>query len=89
MEQPDGFYFGNPGDVLLLVKSLYGLKQAGRVWNKTLHAKLLKLGFSRLHSDVSLYIYRRDSVHLKVPVFIDDITIASNSPAESDCIVQA
>ena len=88
MEQPDGFHFGNPGDVLLLVKSLYGLKQAGRVWNKTLHAKLLKLGFSRLHSDASLYVYRRDTVRLMVPVFIDNITIASNSPAESDRIAQ-
>ena len=38
MEQPDGFHFGNPGDVLCLRKSLYGLKQAGRVWNRTLHA---------------------------------------------------
>ena len=53
-----------------------------------LHAKLLKLGFSRLHSDASLYVYRRDTVRLMVPVFIDDITIASNSPAESDRIVQ-
>ena len=88
MEQPDGFHFGNPGDVLKLVKSLYGLKQAGRVWNKTLHAMLLKLGFSRLHSDASLYVYPRDSVCLMVPVFIDDITIASNSAAESDRIVE-
>lgn len=45
MEQPEGFHFGKPGDVLRLNKSLYGLKQAGRVWSKTLHDSLVKLGF--------------------------------------------
>ena len=32
MQQPDGFHFGKPGDVLRLVKFLYRLKQAGQVW---------------------------------------------------------
>lgn len=31
-----------------LKRALYGLKQAGRTWNRTLDAKLLKLGFHRL-----------------------------------------
>ena len=76
MEQPDGFHFGNPGDVLRLRKSLYGLKQAGRVCNRTLHATLQKLGFSRLQSDASLYLFFRGSVRIIMPIFIDDITIA-------------
>ena len=69
MEQPDGFHFGKPGDVLRLRKSLYGLKQAGRVWNQTLHATLAKLGFSRLQSDASLYLFRRDSVRIIITAF--------------------
>ena len=88
MQQPDSFYFGNPGDILMLVKSLYGLKQAGRVWNKTLHATLLKLGFRWLKSDASLYLYQRDSVCIIMPIFIDDITIASSNATESDQVVQ-
>ena len=84
MEQPDGFHFGNKGDVLRLLKALYGLKQAPRVWNRTLHAMLKKLGFIRLKSDASLYLYRRDAVRIIMPVFIDDITIASTDAAESD-----
>ena len=43
MEQPEGFEVGGPGHVCKLKKSLYGLKQAGRVWNKKLHATLQKM----------------------------------------------
>jgi hypothetical protein len=35
-----------------LIKSLYGLKQAGRVWNRTHHAVLTSMGFSRIQSIV-------------------------------------
>lgn len=87
MDQPEGFHFGNPGDVLRLRKSLYGLKQAGRVWNRMLHSTLGKLGFSRLQSDASLYLYRRGPVRIIMPIFIDDITIASTDAAELDCVV--
>jgi len=36
MQQPKGFEVGGPEYVCKLRKSLYGLKQADRVWNKTL-----------------------------------------------------
>ena len=37
-----------PGEyVLKIVKNLYGQKQAGRVWNKHLVAKLLLAGFTQ------------------------------------------
>ena len=88
IQQPEGFHFGNPGDILRLRKALYGLKQAPRVWNKTLHQTLPKLGFARLKSDVSLYLYRRGTVRIIMPVFIDDITLASSSAEESDRLVQ-
>ena len=41
MRQPEGFEVGGPEYVCRLKKSLYGLKQAGRVWNKKLHSVLL------------------------------------------------
>lgn len=48
MEQPESFKSGRPGNILHLIKGLYGLKQAGHLWNKKLHAALLSLGFKRL-----------------------------------------
>ena len=45
MQQPEGFEVGGPEFVCKLKKSLYGLKQAGHVWNKKLHSVLLSMGF--------------------------------------------
>lgn len=87
MQQPEGYHFGNPGDMLRLKKSLYGLKQAGCVWNKTLHDTLCSMGFNRLKSDSSLYVYSRGSTRIIIPIYIDDMTISSTSDAESDKVV--
>ena len=87
MQQPEGHHFGESGDVLLLKKSLYGLKQAGRVWNETLDKALVSMGFQQIKSDASMYVYAKDSVRIFVPVFIDDITIFAPNKTESDKIV--
>ena len=87
MEQPEGYHFGNPGDVLRLKKSLYGLKQAGRVWNQKLHEELEKMDFKRVKSDSSLYVYRKGPTRIIIPIYIDDITISSTSEQESDKVV--
>ena len=46
MKQPEGFEVGSSDHVCKLIKSLYGLKQAGRVWNKTLHSVLTSMASS-------------------------------------------
>jgi hypothetical protein len=79
MRQPEGFHEGGPNLVCRLKKSLYGLKQAARQWNKKLHSVLLELGFSRLQSDRSVYIYTKGEVRIIMPVYIDDITLASKN----------
>jgi hypothetical protein len=88
MKQPEGFEVGGPDHVCKLVKSLYGLKQAGRVWNKTLHSALSSMGFNRVQSDHGLYIYLRDDVRLLMPVFVDDIMLACKDGAKIDSVVQ-
>ena len=58
MEQLEGFIEkGEEDKVCRLVHSLYRLKQAGWVWNRTFaHTIKKKLGFNMIHSDVGVYI---------------------------------
>jgi Reverse transcriptase (RNA-dependent DNA polymerase) len=46
-----------------------------------------QLGFKRLNCDPSLYIYDRDNIKVIVPVFVDDITLASASEKALDNFV--
>ena len=39
-----------------LLISLYGLKQAGNVWNAKLNVTLMNLGFNQLKSDYCCYV---------------------------------
>ena len=58
MEQLEGFKAkGDKNKVCRLVCSLYGLKQAGQVWNRNFAHTIKKtLGFNTIHSDAGVYI---------------------------------
>ena len=73
--------------VCRLKKSLYGLKQAGRVWNKTPHAVLTSMGFSHIQSNHGLYALFKDNVKVFMTVFVDDIMLAGSDSALLDSIV--
>src|SRR3984957_10722802 len=84
MRQPEVFVERGNNWVWHLLKSIYGLKQAGRCWHKKLNEVFEKIGFRRITCEHSIWIYRRDDVRIVIPVFIDDMTIAAKSKAEID-----
>src|ERR1700688_2193269 len=59
MTQPPGYTDGSKRSCLLL-RSLYGLKQAGNVWNQELNRVLDTIGFTQLKTDYCCYIKRQD-----------------------------
>lgn len=77
MKQPPGCDDGS-GRVCRLIRSIYGLKQAGNVWNKELDEKLKELGFTRLKSDYCCYMRESGNEFVMAMVWVDDIlSIAS------------
>jgi RsiW-degrading membrane proteinase PrsW (M82 family) len=64
-------------DITKLLKALYRLKQAPRLWQQFLAAALLKLGFEPLKSDD--YIYYNSDTKIIIVIYIDDFLIISRS----------
>ena len=80
MAQPEGFVEGDPkAKVCLLQKAIYGSKQGGNRRNKKMRSVLKSLEFRQTYSDASIYIYSKDGVTIILPVFINDMTLASKS----------
>jgi hypothetical protein len=48
--------------VVELLKSLYGLKQAGEIWNRLLNEKFINLGFTCLAHDQCVYAKRNNNI---------------------------
>ena len=83
--QPKGYEkFDENGNLLFchLNKSLYGLKQSGRLWNKLLHDFLTENGFIQSSSEHCLYTLTIDSHVVKLVIFVDDLILASD---EDEC----
>lgn len=77
MKQPLGFEIGSA--VCKLKKSLYGLKQAARVWNETLKRSLFKAGAKQSDYDQCLFSIKDRQEECYILVHVDDILVATNS----------
>ena len=85
MEQPPRFECPGKEDwVWQLLKSIYGMKQASRVWNKTLHATVSKWGFQRLQCEWCVYVHRSPTGTVIFSIHVDNIFSAASSPEEND-----
>ncbi|KAE9002116.1 hypothetical protein PR003_g18342 [Phytophthora rubi] len=74
MEQPDYFNDGT-GRVCKLKQSLYGLRQAPRIWYKMLDEYLRKCGFKRTKMDAGVYVRTVGENKVFVTVYVDDLLI--------------
>jgi len=52
--QPEGYFDSDHPNWVSTSQSLYGIKQAPRVWNKTLHKFLIKSNFNQPNADPHL-----------------------------------
>ena len=80
MEQPLGFIHNDSSLVCCLKKSLYGLKQAPRAWYAKMDSFLLATGFSRCHSDNTVYTKRVDGQLIILVLYVDDLILTNSDP---------
>ena len=64
------------GKVCLLLKGLYGIKQAGREWYRELSKTFSELKFARSHADHSVF-YKLNDEPIIVTVSTDDMTLSA------------
>ena len=85
MKPPPGSVNVEDSDkVFKLHKSLYGLKQAARSWNKTLHDALMKTGFRQSINDNCLYVLKNDNEECYVITHVDDMLLAAKTKTVID-----
>lgn len=82
MRQPTGFG-DNSNRVCKLRKSLYGLKQASRCWNRTFTGFIEKFGFIVCQSDPCVFVSTRDGNTIILAIYVDDGLIAGSN---DECI---
>jgi hypothetical protein len=85
LRYPQGYNANLKGGVWHLLKSLYGLKQASRVWYKLLHSVLKRLGFVCSEFDHTIFVFKdtwsNQDVHCILAMHVDDGLAGCNSQA--------
>lgn len=88
IEQPEGFHdLDFPNHVWKLKKSLYGLKQSGKLWNADADSKLKTLGFTPYESDPCIYEFKDQDTHLLLGLYVDDTLSTGNNDPLRDQIL--
>ena len=84
-EVPEGIEVDGDFNCLKLVKAIYGLKQASRVWNETFDEFVCSIGFQVSAFDPCLYIKVVDGHCVLVLVYVDDVLVTGSSPELITC----
>jgi hypothetical protein len=85
MAQPEGFEdTKSPTHVCRLKKSLYGLKQSPRQWNKEINDCFVQYGLEWCKIEPCIY-YKRDGASIMfVAIYVDDLILAGNTPEDME-----
>ncbi|SGY11774.1 BQ5605_C011g06268 [Microbotryum silenes-dioicae] len=86
MQVPTGIE-GYEGKCLRLHRSIYGLKQAGRVWNDTINATLASLGYRRLACDECIYRHEDAGGDHYIALYVDDLLFFGPDLGEIDRVL--
>ena len=65
--------------VCRLQKSIYGLQQSPRAWYHRLHIFFINKGYTRLKTEPSIYMRKTNSTFILIGVYVDDLSLLSNS----------
>ncbi|CAI7855292.1 unnamed protein product [Closterium sp. NIES-53] len=79
-ELPHGSNAG-PNQICQLEKSLYGIKQAPRLWQQHLHARLIRIGFLHLPHDQGMYRLAKGTDYILLIVYVDDLLYIGSTVA--------
>ena len=83
---PDGIHLPK-GRCFRLKKSLYGLPQSGRNWNKLLDKVLSDWSFIRLSEDYCLYYRQEGGIITLLFIYVDDLYVSSSTQASLEMFV--
>ena len=90
MRMPEGLpRYDADGNELVchLRKSIYGLRQAPRIWFNHFKASLIKFGFTQSQVDPCLFIYNHNSIVMYGLLWVDDLVIMTNDNPTRDQFV--
>ena len=80
MTFPPGYPSESKGTVVRLLKGLYGLKQASRIWQKTLYESLGKLGLVACKTESGVLHHPGSKSLCLVVCWVDDLLILVEDP---------
>ena len=85
MEQPRGFEeTGKETWIWKLQRGLYGMKQSGRIWNKTMNEAMISWGFTRLTCESCIYYRKADTGIIIAAVHVDDFLSIASTTTENE-----
>ena len=79
MKIPQECQAGRERLVCKILKSLYRLKQAGRLWNKTISKFFRKISFTSINADACILIIKWKRELVIVGIYVDDLVFGLKS----------